>query len=823
MNRFQLYYLIMKNNYGRYHNRTGFDPLEWLADSLHRDSDNLKLYIMGADPGEEELLYTKKHLFTACFFLLCFVDQMLSIANEYIRTLSTASTGLIIGFIVLVGMYRKRHTFLVNIPSIIWAVIYLPIMSLLIKSTFGADAFSKENWTPTPDALMVSQDFQIWIINALCVGLFIFILLKLIPTALFEFTSGDAEIQDAIHYVFLTPWFLMMLFLIIFRHEASWPITFLIIFVAFYFGEFTKNEITTLIDSMCNGIIIAFFVFQGFATMYRSLDVLGYAGMFATDKANALFYVLVQAAFLAKLYRYHRVGALLRYKLLVFAGAGIMISYCALTTISVAFYTMLFNTILTAILIAIVKKNVRIPFRIAGALLRVIFIVLIGYFAFSPVYFTVRNIQSNFYVHMVMFNENRDNKITWAMPNDPHYIPKDRVIEEATGRFFGFEDPFMKQAMKDQKEMRKETKKAFRHEINLIGHGEEEAGLWVTDEYFAPNAGHIFTHIFYTYGIIGGIFFLVDIVILIGFFIYKSFKPSKADWTAGAGLIFLSCFLVFGSYEMTWKAGQLTFVLYFILHTLLIDHPKQAEQATIAPQSNTSSARGNRSGSQRAAYESSYDYYDTEHINSKQSYRSEYAKTSVQDYDDIYANSGDDYENISTDDYDNSVSEGDLSQTPDNYPSESVGNINSDNRFNNESYNYADNYSNTYQNYNTASLSGLYPNNNTIATGNTYSSTDNASISYDTIAQNYAALMGISPAEATKEPQIDGLSASDYNAIFYETSGTKPLPKITLPEENNSMSMYSSGDITEDYQDELESEFGLDDEYEDIYYDDLDS
>ena len=94
--------------------------------------------------------------------------------------------------------------------------------------------------------------------------------------------------------------------------------------------------------------------------------------------------------------------------------------------------------------------------------------------------------------------------------------------------------------------------------MNLRGHKEEENGVWVGEEYFAPHAHNLFLQYAFNYGAIAGILFLLCVGTMIGVF-----------WKEKAPHLFLyAAILVFGLTEIMWRDGMLAYCMIFLLPVL---------------------------------------------------------------------------------------------------------------------------------------------------------------------------------------------------------------------------------------------------------------
>lgn len=94
----------------------------------------------------------------------------------------------------------------------------------------------------------------------------------------------------------------MLLWMLFSVNEDVWPGWYLVMFGLFYHTEYSKEDMESLKQGMLDGIIMAFFLLQGAALVFRPYDVVRYNGIYSNCNMNALFYGIVWIAFLIRLY-----------------------------------------------------------------------------------------------------------------------------------------------------------------------------------------------------------------------------------------------------------------------------------------------------------------------------------------------------------------------------------------------------------------------------------------------------------------------------------------------------------------------------------------
>lgn len=121
-----------------------------------------------------------------------------------------------------------------------------------------------------------------------------------VSAALAVFLTGYALIHTVIRVAvekkypvlekkFLAVWGVMMFLMIFSRSDYIWPLCYLVMFGCFYLTDYTAEEREDLFQGCLNGIILGFFVFQGFCCVFRPYDSVRYQGMYNNPNLNALF------------------------------------------------------------------------------------------------------------------------------------------------------------------------------------------------------------------------------------------------------------------------------------------------------------------------------------------------------------------------------------------------------------------------------------------------------------------------------------------------------------------------------------------------------
>lgn len=546
-----------------------------------------------SDERYRESIRVKQGVYTVCFVLLCLIDQIRGSAMGRVQFVAANCTGFIIATIIFTG-YRWKD--FMRLPYAVWTV-------FSIIGGYFATCWGRENYAY----------FGKWVTAVLNVAIYGYLVLRILIRIFQE------KRIPRMNWRFFILWVVMMLCMVFSRNEALWPVWFLVMFGCFYLTEYTKEELDALFNGMLNGIIIGFCILQGFATMFRAFDEVRYTGMYTNSNMNALFYLMVHTAILGKWYRFKRNGAALGWRLLAGAGSGILMAYCFLTICRTAMIVVMVNMLLLVSLFFFQEEKRR-WLKAAGRLGAVLLTAVV---AFPVVFHSVRTIPAEFYSPMLLAGD-ADNKIHGGVPVwDERYIEMDEFLEVALGRLFWFfqpsgeeeksdadlsevigeillpsltvyaaeegmeddtvdekkpwgsgvakDDPVLTEIedIMDPTKIRGAIYRIYLSRLNFGGHrGNEETGVWVTESYFAPHAHNFLLDVMFSHGILAGILFLATIIFTALRCLNKCYRKSKEEWFFAIGVFMISSFVFFGTLEIDWKVGQLSYTIIFIVQYL---------------------------------------------------------------------------------------------------------------------------------------------------------------------------------------------------------------------------------------------------------------
>ena len=251
----------------------------------------------------------KRIVYTLCFFMFCLIDQRTKTGSGregYIETFRNM-TGSIMAVILLShckwGEIRAH-----KLPYLLWTILGGAVGIAYVVGVTSFDPFVNGR----------------------------------VSAALAVFLTGYALIHTVIRVAvekkypvlekkFLAVWGVMMFLMIFSRSDYIWPLCYLVMFGCFYLTDYTAEEREDLFQGCLNGIILGFFVFQGFCCVFRPYDSVRYQGMYNNPNLNALFYLEVLAAVFAKILYVTKNRCSKWIRLYYWLGAGVVLTFELLT------------------------------------------------------------------------------------------------------------------------------------------------------------------------------------------------------------------------------------------------------------------------------------------------------------------------------------------------------------------------------------------------------------------------------------------------------------------------------------------------------------
>ena len=251
----------------------------------------------------------KRIIYSLCFFMFCLIDQRTKTGSGldgWIETFRN-SAGIVMAVLIL-SHYHLNDFIKQKIPYLVWSLICV----------IGGVVFV--GW---------GQSFLYFVNGRVSLTLSVFLMgLSVIRT--FIAVVYEKKLPR-LNRTFGVLWLVMMALMVISRSEYLWPLAYLVMFGCFYLTDYSKEEQEDLTQGMLNGIILAFFMLQGWCFAFRPYDVVRYVGVYSNCNMNALFYLIVLGAALAKLlYTYRRDGNRW-WKVFYFLGTGVVLGFLFMT------------------------------------------------------------------------------------------------------------------------------------------------------------------------------------------------------------------------------------------------------------------------------------------------------------------------------------------------------------------------------------------------------------------------------------------------------------------------------------------------------------
>ncbi len=541
----------------------------------------------------EWIYYIKRYMYMLLFVGLCVIDQIIGTASGTVQFGIKNYTGIIIALIILSAYEIKDF---IKIPYFIWGIIFFIGRKYVL--TWGESNVSN----------ILELQTNIWM-----VGIYGIVIIRMIYRLIWE------KKIPQMRWKYFLIWLAMMIAMAVIRTDYTWPFAILCIFSCFYLTDFKKKDLNNLYIGMIDGLIIGFFVIQGQAWLHRAYDNDPlYLGMYCHHNANALFYVCVYCAVLAKWYYLKLKKKYVFFRGMLILLLGIVVGHTFFSGGRTALITMISVTLIFLLFQVISRKK----HKLLDAVICIILICISILICFLPSYYMIRYIPA--YVNEpIIFDINlAEKKVQKGDPVDSEkYIELDEALDIMLGRYSWFMDEeeigdsswykwieSLFEAVKvhaleqwvidyqllhddvyiepgtdrfhpllDMKEkqdatlVRVEIYKYFVKKIHLIGERNVVQGVWLSNGYHASHCHNVFIQMAYDFGIIVGVVFIILIIIL-----YNRILFGLIDYKSGASyyrlfitIIYLTSFVVFGMAEMNWTYGQLSFTMFFIVQYVL--------------------------------------------------------------------------------------------------------------------------------------------------------------------------------------------------------------------------------------------------------------
>ena len=503
----------------------------------------------------------KSVIYMLCFFFLCVIDQRLGSVGGIMQFFWSNCVGFAFAIIILL-QYNIKDFF--KLKYLLWTVLCLilaPVSTILWKAEF-------------PDCQWYTA-----LANIIIYG---YLIIRTI-----DFHNHHRwDKKDYFMPIFLC---LSLLAMGLSRNDNFWPWYYLMVFGTLSFTNFDSKERKSIFNSLSNGILLGFFIIQGLGFVFRPYDVVRYNGMYANPNINALFYSIVYCAFLSKLIKFLfdktmkcRIAGILA--ALFFCGG--MWSFIVFTGCRSALISLSVTTAVAGILILVkgTKKEIAKHLALIPGLVLCIIITI------PIVYGCIRYLPACFHHPIWFVNEYSEDKVhSFDPPDSEKYISPEEAFDYYLGRYFNQTNPdtttrsiptrslpvsgetttpvALKEHTNNSVEVRMLIWEYYAKKLNLFGHLQEEHGVQVTPEYYAPHTHNFILQFLFDFGILGGILPLLFIFAKIVFYTKKEYAQKDTSLYMILPLCGINL-VSFGLSELFWRNGYLGLILFFMLITV---------------------------------------------------------------------------------------------------------------------------------------------------------------------------------------------------------------------------------------------------------------
>lgn len=510
----------------------------------------------------QELSNKKRRiLFTLCFVFFCLIDQRIKTCSgldgwsEAFRDMTGVGMAIII-----MSHYRLEEFKRWKVPYIVWTIAW-------IIGIVPAILWGRANRPFLND----------WCVILIDVVLFGYILIHTFITVVLE------KRMPKFNKSFAIAWVAMMFLMIVSRSNYIWPFTHLLMFGCFYLTDYSKEEQGDLFHGILDGIILSFFLMQGWCFVFRPYDVVRYIGVYSNPNINAFFYLEVLAAVFAKIVYVTRIEANKWIRIYYWIGTGTVLSFIFLTIGRTAWIT---AVVIGLIFLGCMKLLQKKRNFIKNGLI----LVLCACLTFPLVFGAVRYFPPMFHHPVWHWGEWSEQKVhSWDPWNSEKYIDLDEFLDAALGRITksmedmlassplllkaeaadAEVDPRVEAAVLTREEaengilVRKTIYGHYFKNLNLWGHPYEEQGFQLHPTYWIGHAHNIFLQYGTDFGILMMILFIVLIVWASTVFVRRLRRECTEQHLEC--LLFLLIPAIFGLFEYSWGVGSLGILLLFIV------------------------------------------------------------------------------------------------------------------------------------------------------------------------------------------------------------------------------------------------------------------
>lgn len=516
---------------------------------------------------KSEIIY--RIIYSLCFFLLCIINWGSVTLDGRVQFVLTNVTGLALAVIILSG-YRVKD-FMKPIYAIWTGIIALFIPIVVIMGI---------RYYPYKGQ---------WISGVINTCVYGYILIAVLRKNLVE------KKYSRVNWPLLFGWVCMMILMVLSRDDSNWPLWFGGMFGSLYLTDFDDKKRRLLLESLVSGIIAGFFVIQGAALLFRPFDEARYYGLFLNPNMDALMYVMSYAAFLCAWFLLKKRNSNIVFRIVLVLFSGSLWGFVFLTGCRTAFLSMSAITIVFMLcLVWREKRKIREAIKVFATIL------LVAILSTPIVFLAVRYVPA-IHLHPVFFANEYHNwgKVHSGDPrNSDKYTTFESVLTYNLGNrmneLLGIDStdilnilvPTIKVYAAEETEqyliepdgnlsglnIRYQIYKWYFKNLNVFGHTKNENQIpAIGNDYIATHAHNWWLQLTFNFGIPVGI--LLIAVVLIYFKSFYDLMQRNEDERACIMGCFIIAFLTFGTFEVDYSLGQLSFTLFFFFFAEALSKP----------------------------------------------------------------------------------------------------------------------------------------------------------------------------------------------------------------------------------------------------------
>ncbi len=367
-------------------------------------------------------------------------------------------------------------------------------------------------------------------------------------------------------------------------NRPYWAIPVMVSFGVVYLIPFSAQERKEFLQGMMNGIILGFVFVQGKSLMHVPYYEWRYGGKYGNASMCALLYAMTYAALFSKFCVQARKKSRWQWPLLL--AASCMIPFTIFTASRSGLVAIL-GVSLVGIAYLVYHAKKKAILKGVGYSLLLLFFACATFF---PVYGAVRYVPVFYYNLHLFESEYQVNTITgdvgalatWK-PKKSKFITWQKALETWFEHSFVYvnaaedtDEEELPDGTADITLERLDIYKAYLSKLNVWGH--TSWTMHVSKQTYAQHAHDVFIAYLYVHGIIPGGLFVFFLLASAFIMLYRAFARGVAIENIMPLLLF-GGILAFGTTELIWYIGQLSFVLMYILPRFAWDRIEKEDTA----------------------------------------------------------------------------------------------------------------------------------------------------------------------------------------------------------------------------------------------------